>query len=562
MDKKISELDLVSTLNVNDVLPIVNEGSTKKVKISQLVVTNLSYTPSVSSGQVVSDNGSAATVPLADSVNAGLFSPTEKTKLAGIATGAEVNVNADWNATTGDALILNKPTILSPEFFIPYVGATANLNMGEYAATMGQLTLDTTPTQIAVVGTTQWNDSLGTSQTTLKGGNVILKNGMDLLARIVNKVTPNTTLTKENYQAVRVSGATGQRLSVELAQANLDNNSVDTIGLVCENISTNQEGFIITMGQLLNINTTGSLQGETWVDGDVLYLSPTTAGAITNVKPNGSNGHIVVIGYVEYTHINNGKIYVKIMNGWELDELHNVYITSEANEDFLQYESATQLWKNKQLTGTLIRSKLGITTLSGSNTGDQDLSSLAPKASPTFTGIVTTPAIIVSSETANTIASFDASKNVKSLATTTYPSLTELSYGKGVTSAIQTQIDSKVTTPVWTDYTTTQVGWSTTSTLLTRYFLVGKMVTVYFRAIGNSNSTTTTITLPFNNNGTSNISILTAGLNNNGAVIANISIATGTNVLSATYFSAIGALSSFTASGIKQIAGTITYEIP
>jgi len=45
------------------------------------------------------------------------------------------------------------------------------------------------------------------------------------LLSIVNKVTPTTTLTKANYQAVRVSGATGQRLSVELARANSDLNS-------------------------------------------------------------------------------------------------------------------------------------------------------------------------------------------------------------------------------------------------------------------------------------------------------------------------------------------------
>jgi len=64
-------------------------------------------------------------------------------------------------------------------------------------------------------------------------------------------------------------------------------------------------------------------------------------------------------------------------------------------------------------------------------------------ASPTFTGTVTTPAIIVSSETASRIAIFDASKNVKSADTATYPSLTELAYGKGVTSAIQTQLDAK-----------------------------------------------------------------------------------------------------------------------
>lgn len=39
------------------------------------------------------------------------FSVAEQTKLSGIAAGAEVNVNADWNAVAGDALILNKPTI-------------------------------------------------------------------------------------------------------------------------------------------------------------------------------------------------------------------------------------------------------------------------------------------------------------------------------------------------------------------------------------------------------------------------------------------------------------------
>jgi nitrogen fixation protein len=241
--------------------------------------------------------------------------------------------------------------------FVPYTGATANVDLGEYEIKAGQFTLDTSPTGTAVVGTTRWNNTIGSSETTLKGGSVILKNGVDLVARVVNKVTPNTTLTKAGYAAVRVSGAQGQRLAVAYAQANDDNNSADTIGLVTETIATNQEGFIMTVGQLEGINTTGSLQGETWVDGSVLYLSPTIPGALTNIKPNGSTGHIVVMGYVEYAHAINGKIYVKIMNGWELDELHNVYINPAtiANNNILQYDSADQLWKNQVLnTGITI----------------------------------------------------------------------------------------------------------------------------------------------------------------------------------------------------------------
>lgn len=267
-------------------------------------------------------------------------------------SGTSGGGGAVWGGITGT---LSDQTDLQTalDAKVPYTGATGNVNLGEFALSAGQVTLDTTPTGTASVGTTRWNDTIGSSETTLKGGNVILKNGVDLVARVVNKVTPNATLTKSAYQAVKISGAQGQRLAVALAQANNDANSADTIGLVTETIATNQEGFIMTVGNLEGINTTGSLQGETWADGDVLYLSPTTAGALTNIKPTGATGHIVVVGYVEYAHANNGKIYCKIMNGWELDELHNVYITSPANSEALIYESATSLWKNKTIATAL-----------------------------------------------------------------------------------------------------------------------------------------------------------------------------------------------------------------
>jgi nitrogen fixation protein len=313
--------------------------------------------------------------------------PTNATYWTNLGAGYPlVERPSDWNATSGNNQILNKPTIptltsdltndgedgVNPFItandlpsltgYVPYTGATTDVDLGTHNLTADHIALNVNPSGAGfVVGATQWNNTIGSSQTLLKGGNVTLKNGVDLVARIVNKVTPNTTLTKANYQAVRVSGATGGRMSVELAQANNDLNSADTIGLVCETIATNKEGFIITVGQLLDINTTGSLQGETWVDGDVLYLSPTTAGQITKVKPTGA-GHIVVIGYVEYAHAVNGAIYVKVMNGWELDELHDVDIISPATNDILYYDS-DGLWKNKQ-TVRIFETTSNITTSS------------------------------------------------------------------------------------------------------------------------------------------------------------------------------------------------------
>jgi hypothetical protein len=231
------------------------------------------------------------------------------------------------------------------------LGATTTNAINTAGITSDYLLLDTAATNTNAVGKIVWNDTLGTGEIGLKGGNINAKLAQDLYARVVNKTTQN--LLRANYQAVKVQSAQGQRLAVNFAQANNDNNSADTIGIVAENINNNQEGFVITVGQIENINTTGSLQGETWEDGDVIYLSPTTAGSLTNVKPNGSTGHIIVIGYVEYAHQNNGKIYVKIMNGWELDELHNVFISSPSNNQILTYESSTQLWKNKTVNTAL-----------------------------------------------------------------------------------------------------------------------------------------------------------------------------------------------------------------
>ena len=104
---------------------------------------NLAYTASPTQGTVTSDTGTDAIIPAADGTNAGLFLPAEKTKLAGIAEGAEVNVNADWNASSGDAQILNKPTL----------GTAAATNSTDYA-TAAQGAKADTAVQPAAIGST------------------------------------------------------------------------------------------------------------------------------------------------------------------------------------------------------------------------------------------------------------------------------------------------------------------------------------------------------------------------------------------------------------------------
>jgi hypothetical protein len=236
--------------------------------------------------------------------------------------------------------------------YVPYTGATQDVDLGEFELKAGQVEFDQTPTGAAGVAVMRWNDSDGTLDLGLKGGNVTLQVGQESVLRVVNKTATNINLLEANYQAVRVTGAQGQRLKVDLALATSDPLSAETIGLVTETINNNQEGFITTSGLVRGINTTGSLQGETWADGDILYLSPTTAGRATKVKPTAPN-HLIILGYVIHAHINQGSIFVKVDNGYELDELHNVKITTAANNNVLAYTSATDIWENKTVATAL-----------------------------------------------------------------------------------------------------------------------------------------------------------------------------------------------------------------
>ena len=251
---------------------------------------------------------------------------------------------------------------------VPYSGATGDVDLGEFEMKAGQVEFDQTPTGTAGVGVMRWNDSDGTVDLGLKGGNVTLQVGQEQILRVVNKT--GADLLESQYRAVRIrlaaeGGSQGQRLAVVLAQGNNDANSTDTIGIVTETISNNQEGFICTSGIVRGINTTGSLQGETWADGDIIYLSPTIAGAITKVKPTAPS-HSVILGYVIYAHNVNGKIFVKCDNGYELTELHDVYAPSPSNNESIFWNSTNLRYENKTVAGAL-----GFTPISGSGATGQ-----------------------------------------------------------------------------------------------------------------------------------------------------------------------------------------------
>jgi len=148
-----------------------------------------------------------------------------------------------------------------------------------------------------------------------------------------------TGVAMTKVQAVYVSGATGQTATVALAKADAEATSANTIGLLLADIANNANGNAVLIGRIEGVDTSA------FADGALLYLSPTVAGGMTSTKPAAPN-QLVFIGYVTYSHATQGKIAVKIDNGFELEELHNVSITAVADKNALQYDSATSLWKN------------------------------------------------------------------------------------------------------------------------------------------------------------------------------------------------------------------------
>jgi hypothetical protein len=184
--------------------------------------------------------------------------------------------------------------------------------------------------------------------TSLNGFQVIGTAPNSLFAYVTND--DSVTLTKG--MPVYAFSGTGDRMTVKRANNTLDSSSAQTVGLVLStSIGANQKGLIMMQGLLDGLSI---LPTATFADGDAVYLGA-TAGTITNVKPYAPN-HLVYLGVV--TTASNGsagRMYVRIQNGYELSEIHDIDLITNAptNNQVLTYESSTDLWKNKSL-GTIL----------------------------------------------------------------------------------------------------------------------------------------------------------------------------------------------------------------
>ena len=184
---------------------------------------------------------------------------------------------------------------------------------------------------------------------------------------LVEQVRNATGATLTKGTAVYISGATGQIPTVSKALANADATSAQTLGVITADIANNSNGYVTIIGLVSNLDTSA------YTDGAQLYLSPTTAGTLTATKPYAPQ-HLVYMAVVAHAHPTQGKLLVKVQNGYELDELHNVSAQSPATGQTIVYNSSTSLWEKNTVSltagvnGTLpvANGGTGVTTSTGS----------------------------------------------------------------------------------------------------------------------------------------------------------------------------------------------------
>ena len=178
-------------------------------------------------------------------------------------------------------------------------------------------------------------------------GNQVILTGVGGTAnKISQEVVNNTGATIYKGQAVYAGGAVGSsgQLRVVLSSNTAESTSSKTFGIMEDTVINGAIGTVVTEGLLEGLDT------STAQPGDPVWLGATPGQLIFGLanKPSAPN-HLVFLGIVTRAQQNTGSIFVKVQNGFELDELHDVVISNKQNNQVIRYNSTTGQWSNQTI---------------------------------------------------------------------------------------------------------------------------------------------------------------------------------------------------------------------
>jgi hypothetical protein len=194
--------------------------------------------------------------------------------------------------------------------------------------------------------------------------------------KLTTTVRNNTGVTVPKGSVVYFNGALGNLPTIALSLANSEATSSKTVGITATSIADNSNGEVVVFGLAESLDTSAFTVGLS------LWLSPTVPGGMTTTKPAAPD-HAVFIGTTTRSHPTNGTIEVRVQNGFELQELHNVSISSLVDNQVLRYDSTTSLWKNE----TLVKTDLGLGNVDDTADLDKPISTATQTALNLITNV-------------------------------------------------------------------------------------------------------------------------------------------------------------------------------
>ncbi len=222
---------------------------------------------------------------------------------------------------------------------VPYTGATQDLDLGAHSLIADSIKMNLAAGISVAQGEFAWNADEETFDYGLNGA--VLQGGQEVHYHVRN----NTGVQIDDGKAVMAIGTLGAsgRITIGLMDGSDIANAKFFLGIATEDIADGTDGKVTFFGKVRGLTTTGIPEGETWNEGDVLWINNTVLGGLTNVMPTTKTK--LPIAFVVTKHATNGTLAVRSTDGTYFLEAHDVDISGQSDEDYIYWDNATSAWK-------------------------------------------------------------------------------------------------------------------------------------------------------------------------------------------------------------------------
>jgi hypothetical protein len=447
--KKISELPVATTLTGLELAVVVQNAETRQTTVEQFAASVSQRLDTFAA----STSANFQTVYAQLSANAAAI-----TSVNTVVSALEIRVSSvSAVASANTAAITSINNVVSAlEIRVSAVSTQASINAaaitsinaevslkayrsGDYLTNVRYIEFDTSiSTNPTVPGKLAWNSTDGTLDIGLNGGSV-LQVGQETLFYIKN--TSGVSIADgQMVMATSTVGASGQIAG----GAAIGDGTIPAeyfLGVATQTIAPNAFGYVTHFGAVRGFDATGSPYGETWTDGDLLYVNASVTGGLTNSPPlyPGFSTPIAIV--LNAGPGGSGSIFVRMKSGEYLEQLHDVDVTTKAAGDIIIWNTSIGAWTNSQ---AFVQTQTSISALNVQVAAVSALTSVNTAAITSINNVVSALEIRVSAVSAAASANAAAITSTNNVVSALEIRVSAVSAVAGTNAAAITSINNVV----------------------------------------------------------------------------------------------------------------------